>query len=58
MILDDEVRSLQDREYWVLRPDGEDRRTVDDAELQALLASAFDVHVTADEAARLLPPPP
>jgi N-hydroxyarylamine O-acetyltransferase len=57
VIRDDEVRSLQDREYWVLRPDGEDRRTIDDAELQTLLADAFDVHVTPDEAARLLPPP-
>jgi len=58
VILDDEVRSLQDREYWVLRPNGEDRRTVDDADLQALLEAAFDVHVTEAEAARLLPPPP
>lgn len=58
VIRDDEVRSLQDREYWVLRPGGEERRTVDESELRDLLADAFDVHVTDAEAARLLPPLP
>lgn len=55
VILDDEVRSLRDRDYWVIRADGIDKRTVDDADLRALLADAFDVHVSPDEAARLLP---
>lgn len=54
-ILDDEVRSLRNRDYWVLRPGGEQRTTVDTADLQALLADELDVHVTPDEAVRLLP---
>ncbi|HET7899625.1 MAG TPA: arylamine N-acetyltransferase [Candidatus Nanopelagicales bacterium] len=57
-ILDGEVRSLQDRDYWVIGPEGSDRRTIDDAELHALLADQLDVRVTEDEAARLLPPRP
>jgi N-hydroxyarylamine O-acetyltransferase len=55
-ILDDEVRSLRDRDYWVIRPDGEERRTIDDVGLHALLADELGVHVTEDEATRLLPP--
>ncbi len=58
VIRDDEVRSLQDRDYRVYRADGETQRTITDDELQALLADAFDVHVTPDEAPRLLPPLP
>ena len=57
-ILDDEVRSLRDREYRVLRASGDEQRTVDDAELRDLLANELDVHVSADEATRLLPPTP
>lgn len=58
VILDDEVRSLQDREYRVIRPDGVEIRTVEQADLRALLADELDVDVTDDEAARLLPPRP
>jgi len=55
-ILDDEVRSLAGRDYRVLRADGEQRRTVEAADLQALLADELEIRVTAEEAARLLPP--
>lgn len=58
VILDDEVRSLQDRDYRIYRDSGEEQRTIDDPELRTLLAESFDVHVTPDEAARLLPPRP
>jgi N-hydroxyarylamine O-acetyltransferase len=57
-VLDDEVRSLRDRDYRVLRPDGEQQRTVvDAADLHDLLAGELDVRVSPDEAARLLPAP-
>ncbi len=56
VILDDEVRSLQDREYRVIRPDGVQVRAVDEAGLRALLADELGVDVTDDEATRLLPP--
>jgi N-hydroxyarylamine O-acetyltransferase len=56
-ILDDEVRSLRDRDYWVIRPDATEQRTVDDADLQRLLHDELDVHVTPAETTRLLPPP-
>jgi N-hydroxyarylamine O-acetyltransferase len=57
-ILDDEVRSLRDRDYRVLSATGDVQRTVGDDELRDLLAHELDVHVSADEAARLLPPRP
>ena len=57
-ILDDEVRSLRNDDYWVLRPDGDQRRTIAPDELQSLLADELDIHVTPDEAPRLLPQPP
>lgn len=56
VIRDDEVRSLQDRDYRVYRADGEEQHLIADDELAALLAEAFDVRVTDAEAARLLPP--
>lgn len=53
-ILADEVRSLRNREYQVIRPDGVSVVPVTDAEhLRALLADALGVEVTEDEAARL-----
>lgn len=55
-ILDDEVRSLAGRDYRVIRADGEQRTLVDEADLRALLADELGVAVSADEAARLLPP--
>jgi N-hydroxyarylamine O-acetyltransferase len=56
-ILDDEVRSLRDRDYRVLRPAGEEQRTVADDDLRRLLHDELDVHVTPAESTRLLPPP-
>jgi N-hydroxyarylamine O-acetyltransferase len=53
-ILADEVRSLRNREYQVIRPDGVSVVPVRDAEhLRALLADALGVHVSEAEAQRL-----
>ena len=60
LILDDEVRSLRNREYWVLRGDGGERLEIEDAaSLQSLLVGELGLNVTEDEARRLfdgLPP--
>ena len=60
LILDDEVRSLRNREYWVLRGDGGERLEIEDAEsLESLLVGQLGLAVTEDEAGRLfdgLPP--
>ena len=53
-IHDDEVRSLRNTDYWVLRPQGADRRTVEDAaDLHRLLAEDLGVQVTPAESERL-----
>ena len=55
LILDDEVRSLRNRDYWVLRPEGETQRRLESAdELHALLADELDVRISIEEARRLL----
>ncbi|WP_353255830.1 arylamine N-acetyltransferase [Hyphomonas sp.] len=49
-ILDGEIRSLRNREYWVITPTGEQRRTISDgAGLQRLLATQFDIEISAEE---------
>jgi N-hydroxyarylamine O-acetyltransferase len=49
-ILDGEIRSLRNREYWVITPTGEQRRTISDgAGLQRLLATEFDIEISAEE---------
>ena len=54
LILDDEVRSLRNREYWVLRADGGERLEIEDAaSLQSLLESDLALKVSDDEARRL-----
>lgn len=59
-ILDGEVRSLRDREYWIRRPDGDEKTAVASAlQLQAVLDEDFGLQVSAEEAERLfdaLPP--
>ena len=59
-ILDDEVRSLRNRDYWVIRDPGTTSERIDDAErLHVLLTQELGVKVTADESERLfaaLPP--
>lgn len=53
-ILDDEIRSLRNRDYWLLRAGGDVRRTIDSAvELEAALVDDFGLEVSAEEAARL-----
>ena len=60
LILDDEVRSLRNREYWVLRGDGGERVEIEDAaSLRSLLVGELGLNVTEDESGRLfdgLPP--
>ena len=54
-ILDDEVRSLRNRDYRVIREDGETVRDIEDADqLQVLLAEDFGLGVSREEAVRLL----
>jgi N-hydroxyarylamine O-acetyltransferase len=53
-ILADEVRSLRNDEYWVIRADGSERSHIDDAEqLHALLTGELALDVTPDESRRL-----
>lgn len=53
-ILDDEIRSLRSRDYWVLRAAGDVRRTIDSAgTLAAILNGDFDLKVRPEEVARL-----
>ena len=58
LILDGEVRSLQDREYRVIRPDGVEVHAIAEPDVADLLAHELGVRVTPDEARRLLPPLP
>lgn len=59
-ILDGEVRSLRNCEYWIRRPDGDVKTSITSPEqLQAVLDEDFDLRVSAAEAQRLfdeLPP--
>jgi len=49
-ILDGEIRSLRNREYWIITPAGQQRRTISDgAGLQKLLATEFDIEISAEE---------
>jgi N-hydroxyarylamine O-acetyltransferase len=53
-ILEDEVRSLRNNSYFVIRPESEERRDVENAaQLHALLVDEIGVIVTASEAERL-----
>ena len=53
-ILDDEVRSLRNHDYWVMRDSGTVTRTVSSAEdLRVILNQEMDLLVTEDESARL-----
>jgi N-hydroxyarylamine O-acetyltransferase len=58
--LDGETRSLRNRDYWILRPHGDEQGEVRSAvELKALLETDFDLMVSEDESERLfaaLPP--
>lgn len=53
-ILDDEVRSLRNHDYWVMRDSGTVTRTVSSAEdLRVILTQEMDLLVTEDESVRL-----
>jgi N-hydroxyarylamine O-acetyltransferase len=53
-ILDDEVRSLRNREYWVIREDGTTTTVITSAEqLTDLLAAELGIRVSAAEGQRL-----
>ncbi len=54
LILDDEIRSLRNRDYWVIRADGTTTTGITSAEqLRDLLASELGLRVSATEARRL-----
>lgn len=58
-ILADEIRSLRDRSYHVLREDrSEQRALASPVELRALLDDAFGIEVTAEESRVLFAEPP
>ena len=53
-ILPDEIRSLRNRDYWVIRPSGSTQATLTSAvELHRLLADEFGLQLTPDECGRL-----
>jgi N-hydroxyarylamine O-acetyltransferase len=53
-LLVDETRSLRNRDYWIVRPDGVERRRIDSAqELRAVLVDELGVHADEDECAKL-----
>jgi N-hydroxyarylamine O-acetyltransferase len=53
-ILENEIRSLRNNSYFVIRPDGEERREIENAaQLRDLLVNEVGVMVTASEAERL-----
>ncbi len=60
LILDDEVRSLRNREYWIMRAEGDERREITDAGmLRSVLLGDLHLDVTDEESRRLfdeLPP--
>jgi arylamine N-acetyltransferase len=60
--LDGETRSLRNRDYWVLRTQGDEQREIQSpVELRVLLETDFDLLVTPAESERLfaaLPPCP
>lgn len=49
-ILDDQIRSLRNRDYWIINPHGRLQRTVDNAPtLRSLLADEFGITISAGE---------
>lgn len=53
-IMDDEVRSLRNREYWIITGSGERKHGISDAaDLQTVLAGQFGINVDESEAQRL-----
>lgn len=54
LIMDDEVRSLRNRDYRIIRPGGDAIVAIDDAtHLHSVLANEFGIRVTDDESRRL-----
>lgn len=53
-ILDEEVRSLRNHEYWLITESGEQRQLIEDGvQLQGILNRQFNISVTEAEARRL-----
>lgn len=49
-IMDHEVRSLRNREYWVIAPSGEQKNNVSDAhQLKTILRDEFDIQISESE---------
>jgi hypothetical protein len=52
--MDHEVRSLRNREYWVITTSGEQKKSVGDAhQLKTILRDEFDIYVTNSESHHL-----
>ena len=53
-IMDDEIRSLRNHEYWLITENGEQRQVIADAaQLHAILNTRFGIKVSEDEGLRL-----
>ncbi len=49
-IMDHEVRSLRNREYWDITTSGEQKKSVNDAQqLMTILRDEFDIRITSSE---------
>lgn len=49
-IMDHEVRSLRNQEYWVITTSGEQKKSVRDAQqLKTILRDEFDIQITSSE---------
>jgi N-hydroxyarylamine O-acetyltransferase len=49
-IMDHEVRSLRNREYWVITTSGEQKKSISDAhQLKTILRDEFDIQITNSE---------
>jgi N-hydroxyarylamine O-acetyltransferase len=49
-IMDHEIRSLRNREYWVMTKSGEQKKSIGDADqLRAILGDDFDIRITEPE---------
>jgi N-hydroxyarylamine O-acetyltransferase len=53
-IMKDEIRSLRNQEYWILRPSGDVREKIEDPkQLHNILKEQFDIQITETESLEL-----
>ena len=53
-IMTDEIRSLRNQEYWILRPSGDVREKIENSkQLHNILKEQFDIQITETESPEL-----